>query len=188
MARLLDAGLEADAADAMARPPQRNWWKSAACQVLDTDAFFDDLEGGDAARACCERCPVRQDCLSEALRIPTLDGIWGGTDLAERNRLRRRLGLSGSLVFDEGHAAAPEVPPRHTPPTSAPAPTNGDSATPPDWVDLSEVTGARWAMLGAGPGHPGHSTLAGVEIVCRQKGPGAVVAYGRRRDTTAAVL
>jgi WhiB family redox-sensing transcriptional regulator len=42
-----------------------------------------------AARAVCEACPVRRDCLAYALSAPELVGIWAGTDERERRRMRR---------------------------------------------------------------------------------------------------
>lgn len=48
------------------------------------------------AKAVCASCPVRQQCLDEALGLAPGDdfGIWGGTTEAERRelRLRRRVG------------------------------------------------------------------------------------------------
>jgi WhiB family redox-sensing transcriptional regulator len=46
-------------------------------------------EADEAARAVCEACPVRRECLAYALASAELVGVWGGTDAVERCRLRR---------------------------------------------------------------------------------------------------
>lgn len=57
--------------------------------------FFPEYGGGlvnhfvAEAKALCMKCPVKLSCLEEALRIPTIEGIWGGTTKSERSRMRR---------------------------------------------------------------------------------------------------
>ena len=74
----------------------REWRERAACRGgVDPDLFFPAAESGAArraqvraAKAVCARCPVRSECLEEALiRIPY--GIAGGLTERERQRLRR---------------------------------------------------------------------------------------------------
>jgi len=66
------------------------WHHWAACKG-ETEAFFSyDEETVAHARAICEGCPVRQECLQTALADRNLFGVWGGTTEAERRRLRRR--------------------------------------------------------------------------------------------------
>jgi hypothetical protein len=74
----------------------RQWRERAACRSgVDPDLFFPVAESGAArnaqvraAKAVCARCPVRSECLDEALvRIPY--GIAGGLTERERQRLRR---------------------------------------------------------------------------------------------------
>ena len=75
---------------------QANWRAGAACIDVDAELFFPVAETGpvyDAqvarAKAVCAGCPVRRDCLAEALtRIPY--GIAGGLTERERAELRRR--------------------------------------------------------------------------------------------------
>ncbi len=38
----------------------------------------------------CRGCPVRVECLNYALAIPSTEGIWAGTNVRERDRLRVR--------------------------------------------------------------------------------------------------
>jgi len=65
------------------------WLNKAACRDKPTDLWFP--EKGDMAReayAICRRCPVKDECLDHAMRIPKLRGIWGGTTEKERSRMR----------------------------------------------------------------------------------------------------
>jgi WhiB family transcriptional regulator, redox-sensing transcriptional regulator len=66
------------------------WHKRAACKG-ETDLFFSyDEEMVEQARAICENCPVRRECLETALADSNLYGVWGGFTKAERRRLRRK--------------------------------------------------------------------------------------------------
>jgi WhiB family redox-sensing transcriptional regulator len=75
-------------------PPEREWRGRAACRNEPPELFFPTAESGPGyraqvaeAKAVCRRCPVRADCLAEALaRIPY--GIAGGLTEHERRRLR----------------------------------------------------------------------------------------------------
>ena len=74
----------------------RGWRARAACRDVDPELFFPTAESGPvrdaqvtAAKTVCAGCPVRAECLAEALaRIPY--GIAGGLTEQERTRLRRR--------------------------------------------------------------------------------------------------
>jgi WhiB family redox-sensing transcriptional regulator len=66
------------------------WQRRAACRGKGCDPWFATTrEAEDAARAVCEPCPVRRECLAYALGAPELVGIWAGTDEQERRRMRR---------------------------------------------------------------------------------------------------
>ena len=73
----------------------RGWRTRAACLDVDPELFFPTAESGPAygtqvtaAKAVCAGCPVRTECLIEALaRIPY--GIAGGLTSHERDQLRR---------------------------------------------------------------------------------------------------
>lgn len=66
------------------------WHQRGACKG-ETESFFSyEDEIVAQARAICENCPVREECLQMALAEPNLYGVWGGTTQAERRRLRRR--------------------------------------------------------------------------------------------------
>ncbi|MEU2657148.1 WhiB family transcriptional regulator [Streptomyces sp. NPDC007325] len=76
-----------------------SWRAAAACQEVDPDLFFPvglgspALAQAEEAKKVCRRCPVRRQCLSEALAEPQPPaGVWGGLTEAERRSLRRRSG------------------------------------------------------------------------------------------------
>ena len=72
-------------------PNQPRWMARASCRGLGTAAFFGDTPDDlAAARAVCALCPTRADCLEFALDDRSLQGIWAGTDEAERRKIRRR--------------------------------------------------------------------------------------------------
>ena len=72
-------------------PNQPRWMARASCRGLGTSVFFGDSpEQTTAARAVCELCPTRAECLEFALDDRSLQGIWAGTDEAERRKIRRR--------------------------------------------------------------------------------------------------
>jgi WhiB family redox-sensing transcriptional regulator len=72
-------------------PNRPRWMARARCRGLGTSAFFGDSpEETETARAVCELCPTRTECLEFALADRSLQGIWAGTDDAERRKIRRR--------------------------------------------------------------------------------------------------
>jgi WhiB family redox-sensing transcriptional regulator len=74
-----------------------DWRPLAECQSKDTELFFPiSLSGPGAAqveqaKAICAKCSVRSHCLSTALALDHVEGIWGGTTEKERRR-RREVG------------------------------------------------------------------------------------------------
>jgi len=60
----------------------RSWRNEAACRdvvTADYDPFFADTTDGQLeAIAICATCPVRDDCLTFAVRTGQQYGIWGG--------------------------------------------------------------------------------------------------------------
>ena len=67
------------------------WHALAACLVMGTAAFFPGHGGStEVARAVCEGCEVREECLSAALaRGDSCQGVWGGLSARGRRVLRR---------------------------------------------------------------------------------------------------
>lgn len=67
------------------------WQDRAACRGMPT-RIWDAVEMTPVAGRTCASCPVRLECVSEALdRHHTVDvGIWGATTPKQRERIRRR--------------------------------------------------------------------------------------------------
>ena len=66
------------------------WMKRAQCRGEGTELFLPTVGGNGAkARALCAICPVRQPCLDYALADAELAGIWAGTTVRERVKMRR---------------------------------------------------------------------------------------------------
>ncbi|MCQ3813560.1 MAG: WhiB family transcriptional regulator [Acidimicrobiia bacterium] len=73
-----------------------DWQLRAACRGPQAIVFFPPLspERRDQkrirerhAKAICETCIVREDCLAHALAIREQHGIWGGLNAREREKL-----------------------------------------------------------------------------------------------------
>lgn len=73
--------------------PGPDWRTQAACLGHDPEIFFphpSDHDGEDAAIAICSGCPVKADCLADAMKSensrPTSrrHGIWGGKTPQQR--------------------------------------------------------------------------------------------------------
>lgn len=66
-----------------------DWQTHAACRGLDPAIFFSpDDDASGVARAVCSICPVRSECLTEAMARGEVYGVWGG--LRERDRRQER--------------------------------------------------------------------------------------------------
>lgn len=66
------------------------WAEDAACKGFDLDLFFSDAARNvQEAKQVCGRCPVREECLDEALRAEdgSRYGISGGLTAEERTEL-----------------------------------------------------------------------------------------------------
>lgn len=69
----------------------QDWFMHGLCRDLDPEEFF--AEGHDAqlqTRTRCFDCPVRLECLADALDNRVNWGIWGGTTERERRAILRR--------------------------------------------------------------------------------------------------
>jgi WhiB family transcriptional regulator, redox-sensing transcriptional regulator len=72
-----------------------DWRHRAACRDEDPELFFPMGKSGPAiqqlaeAKAVCERCPVKDECLRWALETGQNDGVWGGLGEDERGAYKR---------------------------------------------------------------------------------------------------
>jgi WhiB family redox-sensing transcriptional regulator len=73
-----------------------DWQLKAACRGPQAVVFFppqqferkdERLERERRAKAICDQCRVRGECLQYALDIREQHGIWGGLNEAERRQL-----------------------------------------------------------------------------------------------------
>lgn len=73
-------------------PADRQWRDQALCRETDTEAFFPDKGGSSrVARRVCQACPVRAQCLADALaRRDVAFGVLGGLTPNERRNLLNR--------------------------------------------------------------------------------------------------
>ena len=73
-----------------------DWLDRAACDGLDVALFFpEEGENPTTALEVCKACPVRHDCLDEAIRNNETHGVWGGLTPRQRQRIRwERIGVA----------------------------------------------------------------------------------------------
>ncbi|MGA4669939.1 WhiB family transcriptional regulator [Propionibacteriaceae bacterium Y1923] len=83
--------------------PHQSWVELARCRGAEDDLFPEGKQQKRAA-AICIGCPVRQDCLIEALDNRLEWGIWGGLTERERRALLRQ----HPEVTSWGEVLAPE--------------------------------------------------------------------------------
>lgn len=68
---------------------EHQWTLQAACTDLDMFPADGDSRGIRDAKAICQGCPVRFECLTAALDNGEQFGVWGGLDANERSSVRR---------------------------------------------------------------------------------------------------
>ncbi|MGH8828809.1 MAG: WhiB family transcriptional regulator [Jiangellaceae bacterium] len=69
---------------------ENDWPSLAACRGSEPDELFVPGAAQNRAKAVCRGCPVRSECLADALDNHTEFGIWGGMTERERRALLRR--------------------------------------------------------------------------------------------------
>ncbi|MFI5998167.1 WhiB family transcriptional regulator [Streptomyces sp. NPDC051362] len=67
-----------------------DWRENSACGDSDADDLFADSARQKRAKMICMQCPVRTECLAEALDDRIEFGVWGGMTERERRVLLRR--------------------------------------------------------------------------------------------------
>lgn len=68
-----------------------DWRVLAECANWEPELWFPDHDPGALAEArrVCAGCPVSLDCLEYALGNPKEEGVWAGTTVSQRDRIRR---------------------------------------------------------------------------------------------------
>ncbi len=64
-----------------------DWSAQAACRTTDPDELFVQGAAQNRAKAVCTGCPVRTECLADALDNRVEFGVWGGMTERERRAL-----------------------------------------------------------------------------------------------------
>lgn len=67
-----------------------NWPPLAACKNGDSDALFVQGAAQHVAKRVCRNCPVKYECLADALDNKIEFGVWGGLTERERRAMLRR--------------------------------------------------------------------------------------------------
>jgi WhiB family transcriptional regulator, redox-sensing transcriptional regulator len=67
-----------------------DWTARAGCRGTNPDALFVQGAAQNRAKAVCLGCPVRAECLADALDNRVEFGVWGGLTERERRALLRR--------------------------------------------------------------------------------------------------
>lgn len=67
-----------------------DWTAKAACRQVTPDTLFVQGAAQNRAKTLCFGCPVRTECLADALDNRVEFGVWGGMTERERRALLRR--------------------------------------------------------------------------------------------------
>jgi len=68
----------------------REWASLGLCNKSDPDVLFVRGAAQNSAKSVCRACPVRAECLADALDNRVEYGVWGGMTERERRALLRR--------------------------------------------------------------------------------------------------
>ena len=66
------------------------WSEQAACRETDPDEMFVQGAAQNRVKQICSGCPVKMECLADALDNHIEFGVWGGMTERERRALLRR--------------------------------------------------------------------------------------------------
>ena len=87
-----------------------DWASRAACKSDTPDALFVRGAEQNKAKQVCAGCPVRTECLAEALDNQIEWGVWGGmTERERRALLRRKPSTSWRTVLETARTAQVET-------------------------------------------------------------------------------
>lgn len=80
--------------------------REPACRNEDPELFFPignskaSERQAEEAKAVCDACLVREECLERAFEIGDPDGIWGGMTQEERRGHKRRSSRMGNTAIN----------------------------------------------------------------------------------------
>lgn len=69
---------------------ERLWAQHGSCRAGDPDALFVQGAEQNQAKQVCMGCPVRAECLADALDNRVEFGVWGGMTERQRRALLKR--------------------------------------------------------------------------------------------------
>lgn len=79
------------------------WMRDGLCMQTDPDAHYPEKgESTTAAKAVCEGCPVRAECLAYAVARNERFGVWGGLSERERRPLVKAHRAAAADAAGEG--------------------------------------------------------------------------------------
>jgi WhiB family redox-sensing transcriptional regulator len=80
--------------------PELDWRARGQCAQVDPELFFPEKGGNSReAKRICAACPVREECLEDALGRSEQFGVWGGlTERERRMLLRARRPVAGAAA------------------------------------------------------------------------------------------
>ncbi len=80
----------------LAAAPSTSWQSHGLCRTVDSAIFFPPAQfehkpereaREKRAKAICNECPVRSECLDWALTTKEPHGVWGGSAESERKQM-----------------------------------------------------------------------------------------------------
>jgi len=132
------------------------WPRRAACKTTETDTMFAQGAAQNRVKLVCLGCPVRTECLADALDNRVEFGVWGGkTERERRAVLRLNPGVrSWRDVLDvarrrhegEVDARLPEYPPEPAP-VQDENPPPAKPPRPPSLIPRGSQSGRDQAVL-----------------------------------------
>jgi len=73
------------------RHTTNDWRDSALCLKGTNYIIFTEEKCAPRQKKVCLNCPVKSECLIDALRVKELMGVFGGLRTAERGRIQKKL-------------------------------------------------------------------------------------------------
>jgi WhiB family redox-sensing transcriptional regulator len=84
---------------------RESWMENGSCIYANSELFFPvgssmkAIKKANEAKAVCNECFVKVDCLEYAVRTNQDSGFWGGATEEERKSIRREYKKNNSLLY-----------------------------------------------------------------------------------------